>query len=77
MEEWIILIGYRIDLLNLSLLAKKNINDTSNESIACIEKMLGVSWPHILHESAFISVVYYNLENIFFLYVVPSLALTI
>ena len=34
MEEQIILIGYGIDLLNLSLLAD-NIYDTSNESIAC------------------------------------------
>ena len=33
MEERIILIGYIIDLLKLSLLAKKNIYDTSNESI--------------------------------------------
>ena len=36
MEERIILIGYGIDLLNLSLMAKKNIYDTSNESIGCI-----------------------------------------
>ena len=35
MEEEIILIGYRIDLLNLSLLAKKNIYDANNESIPC------------------------------------------
>ena len=35
MEERIIFIGYGIDLLYLSLLAKKNIHDTSNESIAC------------------------------------------
>ena len=33
MEERIIFIGYGIDLLYLSLLAKKNIPDTSNESI--------------------------------------------
>ena len=35
MEERIILNGYRIDLLKLSLLAKKNIYETSNESIVC------------------------------------------
>ena len=31
MEEWIIFIGYGKDLLNLSLLAKKNIYATSKE----------------------------------------------
>ena len=35
MEEGIILRGYGIYLLILSLTAKKNTYDTSNESIAC------------------------------------------
>ena len=31
------LFGYEIDLLNLSILAKKNIYDTSSESIAFLQ----------------------------------------
>ena len=41
MEEWIILTGLGIDLLILSSNAKKNIYDTSNESIVC-KCILGV-----------------------------------
>ena len=42
MLNWIILIGYILDLLILSLLAKKNIYDTSNESIACKSILQGL-----------------------------------